>query len=119
MKKTLLLALLFSGATAIAGGHPHNGHRNHGGYQNYNHGGYYNPGYYNRGYRYNNWVAPAVIGGMIGYGVATSPYYAPGYYAPPPIYIEQPVPYAAPAPMYETVWSPSCRCYRTIPRYYN
>lgn len=73
MKKMLLaLMLTLSSTIAIAGPRHHGGHHHH------NHGGY-------------RWVAPAIIGGVIGYSI-TRPYYynygAPVYTAPP-VYIEQ------------------------------
>ena len=45
-------------------------------------------GYYRGGYYQNNWVAPAIIGGVIGYGLAR-PYYAQPVYVQPPVYIQQ------------------------------
>jgi len=57
------------------------------------HGGYYAPAPryygYNNGYvrPHNNWVGPAIIGGVIGYGI-TRPYYPPVYVQPPPVYVQ-------------------------------
>ena len=71
MKKLVAVLLLAASASAMA---QHHGHRNHG---------------HNRG---NNWIAPAIIGGVIGYGLSR-PYYEP-YYAPPPVvYVPPPVVY--------------------------
>ena len=70
--KRLLLAtfvLLFT-TTACANGNHHGKHRG-----NHNGNNYY-------------WVAPAVIGGIIGYGMAR-----PYYYPPQPVYVQ-------PAPVY-------------------
>jgi len=43
------------------------------------------------------WVAPALIGGAIGYGMAR-PYYAPApvYIQPEPVYVQPPVVYTQP-----------------------
>ena len=58
-------------------------------------------GYHGGYYRGGGWVAPAIIGGAIGYGLSR-PYYSPYYYPPviveqppiivqqPPVYIQQP-----------------------------
>jgi hypothetical protein len=65
MKKILVaLALLAAVGTASA----------HDGW----HGGY-------RGGCNGCWVGPALVGGLIGYGLARP------YYAPPPVYLQQPV----------------------------
>jgi hypothetical protein len=72
MKKLFTALVLALSATAtMAQHHGHHGHhhRHHGG---------------------NHWVAPLVIGGVIGYGL-TRPHYEP-YYAPPPVvYVPPPV----------------------------
>ena len=75
--KKLLLSLLLIGAgmgacTVQAEAHGYYGYR----------GGYYGGG----------WVAPALIGGVVGYSLAR-PYYAPPppvVYVQPPVYIQQP-----------------------------
>ena len=76
MKKALMgviaLGLLVVTSSALA----QHGHRNHGHYNHHKH------------YRGNNWVAPAIIGGVIGYGFSRN-YYEP-YYAPPPVYYTPP-----------------------------
>ena len=61
-------------------------------------------GYYRGGCCYRGgWVAPAIIGGVIGYELSR-PYYPPApvyyppppvVYAPPPVYVQQPAPYAS------------------------
>jgi hypothetical protein len=65
-------------------------------------------GYY--GYR-GGWVAPAIIGGVIGYGLArpyySTPIYAPPppvYVTPPPVYYQQYTPYEMPVPSC-TAWT--------------
>lgn len=69
MKKILTVLLLTCSMSAMAQhGHHHSGHR----------GGY-------------GWVAPAIIGGVIGYGISRS-YYEPYYYNPPPVVYVQPLP---------------------------
>ena len=80
MKKLALAIALLTTAT-VASAHDHGGFR--GGY----HGGYYG-GYHGGG----GWVAPAIIGGVIGYELAH-----PYYYAPPPVtYVQPPVVYQQP-----------------------
>lgn len=59
-------------------------------------------GHYRHGYR-GGWVAPALIGGVIGYGL-TRPYYEP-YYAPPVVVQQPTVIYTQPAPV---VVQPQC-----------
>lgn len=74
MKKLVAILLLtMSSVTAMAQHHGHGGHRH-------------------SGHNSNRWVAPLVIGGVIGYGLSR-PYYEP-YYAPPPVvYAPPPVVY--------------------------
>jgi hypothetical protein len=75
MKKVILACLLMVSASAFAWGHY--------GYR----GGYYH------GYGWGGWVAPAVVGGVIGYSLATPPVYAapPVVYSQPPVVVQQPV----------------------------
>lgn len=80
MKKLVAVLLLAVASTSAMAQH---GHRNHGHYNHHKH------------YRGNNWVAPAIIGGVIGYGL-TRQYYEP-YYAPP-VVVQPPV-YVQPAPV--------------------
>jgi len=72
MKKLIAILLLtLTAGSVMAQHHGHgNRHRGHG------HGGH--------------WIAPAIIGGVIGYGLSR-PYYEP-YYAPPPVYFAPPPP---------------------------
>lgn len=74
MKKLVAVLLLALSSTAYAGGNHHNRHYNH--------------------HRHYNWVAPAVIGGAIVYGLSRPTYVAP---PPPPVYYTQP--YPAPQPV--------------------
>jgi hypothetical protein len=61
-------------------------------------GAFANGYHHGHGYYRNNWVAPALIGGVIGYGLARPYYYSPPpppvvYTAPPPpVYYTQPYP---------------------------
>lgn len=73
MKK--LIAILLLTLTAGSAMAQHHGHRGHGGYHGH------------RGHG-NHWIAPAIIGGVIGYGISRN-YYEP-YYAPPPVYYTPP-----------------------------
>jgi hypothetical protein len=74
MKKLVAVLLLAVASTSAMA--QHHGYHRHGGYR-------------------GGWVAPAVIGGVIGYGLSR-PYYEP-YYAPPvviqqpPVYVQQPI----------------------------
>jgi hypothetical protein len=81
MKKLVAVLLLAVASTSAMA--QHHGHRNHG---HYGHNGYY---------RGNNWVAPAIIGGVIGYGLTRQyyePYYVPPVVVQPPVYVQpQPV----------------------------
>ena len=72
------------------------------------------------GYR-GGWVAPALIGGVVGYSLARPYYYGPPpvyyappppvVYAPPPVYIQQ----ARPAGyVQQTILDANCNCYRTV-----
>jgi len=83
MKKLVAVLLLAVASTSAMA--QHHGHRNHG------------------HYRGNNWVAPLVIGSVIGFGLSR-PYYDNGkhleipspyqpYYAPPPVVYAPPVVY--------------------------
>lgn len=52
---------------------------------------------YHGGYYRNNWVAPAIIGGVIGYELSR-PRYEPYYY--PPVVVQQPPVYVQQSPVY-------------------
>jgi hypothetical protein len=94
MKKlALALALLTTTTVASAHGWEHGGYR--GGY----HGGY-GHGYYHGGY---NWVAPAIIGGVIGYELAQ----------PRTVYVQPQVVYQTP---YCTPWTETLDQYGVVTR---
>jgi hypothetical protein len=66
------------------------------------------------GYRgYGNWVAPAVVGGIIGYELAR-----PRYYEQPVVVVQQPVYVQQPAQLppvgyhYQQVLDQNCSCYK-------
>jgi len=61
----------------------------------HHHGGYYRGGYS------NNWVAPAIIGGVIGYELNRPRYYEP------PVIVQQPV-VVQQQPVYSVVPTPNC-----------
>jgi hypothetical protein len=69
------------------------------------------------GYRHHhgggNWIAPFVLGGIVGYGMSR-PYVMPPPVIPPPppvIYNMPPTPYGY---RYETIFDAYCNCYRTV-----
>ena len=65
----------------------------------HHHGGYYRGGYG------NNWVAPALIGGVIGYELSRPRYYEPPIIVQqPPVIVQQPTYTIQPQPNC-TVWT--------------
>jgi len=81
MKKLIIgVSLMIASSVVVAQGHHH-----HGGY----HGGY-------RSYGGYNWVAPAIIGGAIGYAMSRP---APVIYSQP-VYTQPPVVYTQPQVIY-------------------
>jgi len=106
MKKlALALALLTTATVASAHGWEHGGYR--GGYGHYEHH------YYGGG---ANWVAPALIGGIIGYELSQP---RTVYVQPPVVYQQPPVVYnynnMPPVGFhYETILDGACNCYRTV-----
>jgi len=73
-------------------------------------------GYYRHGY----WVAPAIVGGVIGYEMSRPRYYEPPVVVvqQPPVYVQQPNPYPYYAPPagfhWQTILDGSCNCYRNV-----
>lgn len=99
MKRVIFLVLAFFATTAFADGWRGHGIR----HEHYHSGG-------------NNWVAPLIIGGVIGYEISrNSP--PPVVYAPPPV-VYSPQPYQLPpAPLgyhYEHLVDASCNCWRYV-----
>lgn len=74
MKKILFASLLLLAGNAFA------------------HGPYgYRGGYHHHGYGWGNWIAPALVGGVIGYELYRPPVYTnPVYINPPPVVVQQP-----------------------------
>jgi hypothetical protein len=64
----------------------------------HHHGGYYRGGGYYQG---GNWVAPAIIGGVIGYELSRPRYYEP------PVVVQQPV-IVQQQPVYSVTPQPTC-----------
>lgn len=90
MKKTIAIALLAVSTSVFAnGGHHHDGN--------------------------GKWLAPFIIGGVIGY--ATAPRYIPPQPVyvpvPQPVYVPVPVPVPQPTPYYIQVeeFDPNCNCF--------
>lgn len=107
MKSKLIVGAVF---TAILGMSTLFATSAHAGGNHYNH---HNRHYYQ--HRHNNWVAPLIIGGAVGYVLTRPTYVAPP--PPPPVYYTQP--YYAPAPVctryvyqdqYGNVQSEEIRC---------
>lgn len=69
---------------------------------------------YYHGYR-GGWVAPALVGGVIGYELAR-PYYTPPpsvvYVQPSPVYVQQAVPAVPYGYHYQQVVDQTCNCYK-------
>ena len=105
MKKIIVALLLSVTATSALA---HDGFRgSQWGYR----GGYYG----GRHDDFGRFVAPALIGGLIGYGLA-QPRYAPpvSVYQAPMVY-SPPVVYSAPNGYhYESLLDANCNCYRTV-----
>jgi hypothetical protein len=96
MLKKIIVAIVMSGlalTSQLSHADPfHGGY--HGGYYGGYHGGYH-------GYGYGSWVGPAIVGGMIGYGLASSYYAYPApYYYPYPVATYAPVVVSQPATVY-------------------
>ena len=89
--KRVLIFLVLCLSVSIAFANPNGRNAYHGG-GGYNGGNYYRGGNYT--YHNNNccgWVAPVILGGVVGAVLA-----APYYYTPPPVYVQPPVFYTDP-----------------------
>ena len=98
MKKILVTAALVLASTAALA-HPYYGHRHYPRHSHY------------------DWVVPAIIGGVVVYGVTHARSVPP----PPPVVIQAPqvphVPQVPQAPMgfhYESILDANCNCYKTV-----
>ena len=71
-----------------------------------------NPNHWNHSHRRGrpNWIAPIVIGGVLGYALAQPRVVVA---SPPPVYYP-PVPQAPYGYHYETIVDAGCNCYRTV-----
>lgn len=93
-------------ASSFADGYEHR--ENHrGGYY-----GGYNGGYHNRDGG-GNWIAPLIIGGVIG-AVIANQNQPPVYQQQSPIYTSPPVYQQAPIYKNVEVYIPECSCYRVV-----
>ena len=106
MKKLLaVLSLSLTATSAFADGHWGGYHGGHGGYG----GGYYHS------HGYNDFVGPAILGGIVGYAIAQ-----PRYVSPPPtvIYQQPPVIYQQPQTQYQncTAWTETVDQYGNVTR---
>lgn len=86
MKKLIAITLVALSTSACAG--PHGHHHHHGG---------------------GGWVAPLVIGGVIGYAISRPPVVVqpPVVMPPPPVVVQNPVPIYQEVIQYNT----DCQCY--------
>jgi len=96
--KKLILALLLTTSFAATAQHNHYNRHNH----NHRH---YTPS--------SNWVAPAIIGSVIG-GAIVYGATRPQYYAPPPVVYVQPTPVPPYGYHYENIVDSACNCIRTV-----
>jgi hypothetical protein len=87
--KKLLLTLLLMTATVANAQYPHHNHR---------HGGY-------------GWVAPTIIGGVIGYEIARR---NQPVIVQQPIVVQQTIPQAPIGYHYENILDANCNCYRLV-----
>jgi len=93
MKKLLFVILSAVSFSVFAHGFRYEEHRHYGGYHN------------------NDWVAPLVIGGAIGYALLPS---APVYAAPQPMYSTNTVFINGVMYLEEMRYFPECGCYRKV-----
>ena len=71
-----------------------------------------NPNHWNHSHHHGgpNWIAPIVIGGVLGYALAQPRVVVA---SPPPVYYP-PAPVAPYGYHYETIVDAGCNCYRTV-----
>lgn len=105
MKKFIIALALVASTTAFANGH-----------------GHYHPSYNGSG----EYIAPLIIGGIIGYGMSQSQRQSetiiiqqpqPVYNNPQRVYnMTTPPPYLGATPIYQqrNQWEPSCNCYVVV-----
>lgn len=101
MKKLIAILTLCLSTTAFADGYHHHG----GGHYHHSNGG--------------DWIAPAIIGGVIGYGIGRNSYPTPNVYsypypAPYPVYPNPPVVYQEPVYQYTWIYDDWCRCNKRV-----
>jgi len=100
---TALALTVLTSTSAFAHSWEHGGYR--GGYHEYRGGGY-------------NWVAPAIIGGVIGYELAQPRVIVQQpqviYQQPPVVYQQYPAPVAPYGYHYEAILDAHCNCYRNV-----
>jgi hypothetical protein len=75
--------------------------------------GYRGPVYVNNYNNANNWVAPALVGAVVGGMIVRSYYTQPPVvvYQQPPVYVQQPYPTGY---HQESILDANCNCYRTV-----
>jgi hypothetical protein len=78
----------------------------------HHHGGHYRGGYYGGG----NWVAPALIGGVIGYELSRPRYYEPPVVVQQPVIVQQQPVYSVTTTATCTVWTETQHADGTITR---
>lgn len=90
MKRIILAVIIGLASVAQAQPHRHYGHH---------HGGHW-----------GNWIAPAIIGGVVTYAITRPVPQQP----PPAVVIQQPYPPAPYGYHYENILDANCNCYRLV-----